>query len=149
MDKEQKLAIGVVCLEGTVMVTQRKRDFAIKEIVLVSKDMFDDVHNTSDTNWCHIAGENKELKYADNCHNIARMLRQDCVASWLSWEPWQPCSVTCGKGTESRTRRCTSGNACRGSPRGSRECVQESCPSKIVLYTIKMSDLVFITQDPL
>ena len=46
MDKEQKLAIGVVCLVGTVMVTRRKRDFAIKEIVLVSKDLFDDVHLT-------------------------------------------------------------------------------------------------------
>ena len=45
MDKEQKLAIGVVCLVGTVMVTRRKRDFAIKEIALVRKDN-DDVHLT-------------------------------------------------------------------------------------------------------
>ena len=27
--------------------------------------------------------------------------------------------------------------------------MQESCPSKVVLYAIKMSDLVFITQDSL
>ena len=62
MDREQKLAIGVACLVGTVMVTPRKRDFAIKEIVLVSKDMFNDVHNTSDTIWCHIAGRTKRIK---------------------------------------------------------------------------------------
>ena len=53
MGKEQKLAIRIVCLVGTVMETQRKRDFATKEIVLVSKDVFDDVHNTSDTKISH------------------------------------------------------------------------------------------------
>ena len=48
---------------------------------------------------------------------------------WSSWGPWS-CSVTCGRGTESRTRRCTSGNTCIGSPQGTRECVKEECSSK-------------------
>ena len=82
--------------------------------------------------WCHTAGRGKEniLKYADYSYNIACILRQVSFVAWLSWEPWQPCSVTCGKGTESRTRRCTTGNACIGSHRETRECVQEACPSK-------------------
>ena len=132
MDKEQRLDIGVVCLVGNVMVTRRKRDFVIKEIVLVSKDLFDDVHLTVTPSGVTYQRGTQKINIADNCHNIACILKPDCVADWLSWEPWQPCSVTCGTGTESRTRRCTSGKACRGSARESRECVHESCPSKVV-----------------
>ena len=84
--------------------------------------------------WCHTAKWDTQsiLKYADYSYNIACIIRSNCFVAWLSWEPWQPCSVTCGKGTESRTRRCSTGNPCRGSPRETRECVKESCPSKYI-----------------
>ena len=48
---------------------------------------------------------------------------------WSSWNFWS-CSVTCGRGTESRTRRCSLGNNCIGSPRETRICVKEACSSK-------------------
>ena len=50
---------------------------------------------------------------------------------WLSWGAWS-CSVTCGRGTESRSRRCISGNTCRGSSRETSECLRETCPSMLI-----------------
>ena len=61
--------------------------------------------------------------------------------AWSSWGLWS-CSVTCGRETESRSRRCTSGNTCTGSSRETRECVNEACSSK---NSTEMSDQSLIT----
>nr|XP_036865807.1 hemicentin-1 [Manis javanica] len=50
------------------------------------------------------------------------------------WSAWRPCSVTCGKGTQKRSRLCSNpfpangGKLCQGSDSETRNCQQELCP---------------------
>ncbi|XP_076472746.1 uncharacterized protein LOC143302101 isoform X13 [Babylonia areolata] len=54
--------------------------------------------------------------------------------NWGSWGPYEPCSVTCGEGSKSRTRQCDSpapqngGNICSGSDLNSVQCNIAACP---------------------
>lgn len=47
----------------------------------------------------------------------------------MSWEPWGPCSVTCGMGTKSRTRQCKGGTDCQGTPSETTPCDTGECPT--------------------
>ena len=55
---------------------------------------------------------------------------------WGSWESWGSCSLTCGNGTQSRTRACDNpppndnGQFCIGDDTEYRSCNEESCDSK-------------------
>ena len=52
-----------------------------------------------------------------------------CFVVWSTWDHWS-CSVTCGRGTETRKRRCMSGNDCRGNSEESRACNKQTCPGE-------------------
>lgn len=51
---------------------------------------------------------------------------------WGNWSEWSSCTVTCGPGTQERTRECTpprhGGKDCQGPSRESRECNERPCP---------------------
>ncbi|XP_076472749.1 uncharacterized protein LOC143302101 isoform X14 [Babylonia areolata] len=54
--------------------------------------------------------------------------------NWGSWGPYEPCSVTCGEGSKSRTRQCDNpapqhgGNTCYGPGTDSVQCNTAACP---------------------
>ncbi|EDO32334.1 predicted protein, partial [Nematostella vectensis] len=45
---------------------------------------------------------------------------------WSEWSPWSNCSVSCGNGTQSRSRNC-SHVKCKGDSVESRVCVSAAC----------------------
>ncbi|XP_078378153.1 SCO-spondin-like isoform X5 [Oculina patagonica] len=53
---------------------------------------------------------------------------------WAKWRAWEPCSVTCGGGTQMSRRSCTDpapafgGAACEGDRVRSRSCNERGCP---------------------
>ena len=55
---------------------------------------------------------------------------------YTTWSSWDTCTVTCGGGTQGRTRSCTNpapqygGAACSGSSTGIQNCNTHHCPSK-------------------
>lgn len=57
--------------------------------------------------------------------------------AWSTWQPWGTCSVSCGKGTQTRTRLCNnpppsfSGSYCDGAETQMQVCNERHCPSKI------------------
>ncbi|XP_061877505.1 SCO-spondin isoform X1 [Entelurus aequoreus] len=51
--------------------------------------------------------------------------------SWSSWGPWSPCSTSCGTGSMSRHRSCSSGDLlhhCRGQDVQRQQCFNTTCP---------------------
>lgn len=60
-----------------------------------------------------------------------------CVAvhgAWEEWSPWSLCSVTCGRGARTRTRRCVAprhgGKACEGPELQAKPCNIATCPGQ-------------------
>ena len=55
--------------------------------------------------------------------------------TWLEWQEWQSCSVTCGGGTQERTRGCQQplhgGLDCPGDSLEIRSCGELDCPGII------------------
>lgn len=55
---------------------------------------------------------------------------------WSDWKAWAQCSVTCGGGTQGRSRSCTNpppqhgGKDCSGGKEQDRSCNNQPCPSK-------------------
>ncbi|XP_007537418.1 properdin [Erinaceus europaeus] len=56
------------------------------------------------------------------------------MGGWSNWGPWEPCSVTCAKGTQTRRRLCNHpspkcGGHCLGEAQESQACdTQQVCP---------------------
>ncbi|XP_043342030.1 hemicentin-1 isoform X3 [Cervus canadensis] len=54
--------------------------------------------------------------------------------AWSTWQPWGTCSVSCGKGTQTRTRLCNnpppsfSGSYCDGAETQMQVCNERHCP---------------------
>jgi hypothetical protein len=59
---------------------------------------------------------------------------------WANWSNWSMCDVTCGNGTQVRTRTCThpapehGGTYCTGPHSLNRQCVKEVCPGTYETY---------------
>ena len=58
--------------------------------------------------------------------------------NWGEWLPWTACSVTCGNGTQNRSRRCDNpaplhgGNVCIGDKTEEQSCSSGSaCPGNV------------------
>ena len=53
---------------------------------------------------------------------------------WSDWGSWSPCSVSCGEGEQTRSRRCENpapneyGDYCTGVNVTSQLCTEEECP---------------------
>lgn len=58
---------------------------------------------------------------------------------WTEWRDWEPCSRTCGTGTQQRLRSCTrprpafGGRDCVGNSRETKTCETRACPGKCML----------------
>lgn len=72
--------------------------------------------------------------------------------AWSSWGAYGTCSVTCGGGTQSRTRTCTNptpqygGAACPGTDTTSQDCNTQICISEFIakgfLYDFQFALLI-------
>ncbi|XP_071432925.1 adhesion G protein-coupled receptor B2 isoform X6 [Pithys albifrons albifrons] len=69
------------------------------------------------------------LRETRTCNNTATC---PVASTWEEWSPWSLCSVTCGRGARTRTRRCVAsrrgGNACEGPELQAKPCNIVLCP---------------------
>ncbi|NXG38118.1 AGRB2 protein, partial [Dromaius novaehollandiae] len=69
------------------------------------------------------------LRETRTCNNTATC---PVRGAWEEWSPWSLCSVTCGRGARTRTRRCAApqhgGKACEGPEAQAKPCNIASCP---------------------
>ncbi|NWV32533.1 AGRB2 protein, partial [Grantiella picta] len=69
------------------------------------------------------------LRETRTCNNTATC---PVPGAWEEWSPWSLCSVTCGRGARTRTRRCSAsrrgGNACEGPELQAKPCNIAICP---------------------
>ncbi|NXS72397.1 AGRB2 protein, partial [Pandion haliaetus] len=69
------------------------------------------------------------LRETRTCNNTATC---PVHGVWEEWSPWSLCSVTCGRGSRTRTRRCVAprhgGKACEGPELQAKPCNIASCP---------------------
>ncbi|NWZ28559.1 AGRB2 protein, partial [Asarcornis scutulata] len=69
------------------------------------------------------------LRETRTCNNTATC---PVHGAWEEWSPWSLCSVTCGRGARTRTRRCVAprhgGKACEGPELQAKPCNIATCP---------------------
>ena len=62
--------------------------------------------------------------------------------SWSRWVSWSECTVTCGLGSQFRTRTCddpeptNGGRSCKGSKKETKTCMPTECPSTLATYRL-------------
>lgn len=78
---------------------------------------------------------NSTCKYYNTASSAVIELFMTIVdGQWSDWSPWGSCTVTCGNGTQTRTRTCTNptpkygGAACDGSADDFQDCTNNLCP---------------------
>ncbi|NXS59240.1 THSD1 protein, partial [Brachypteracias leptosomus] len=77
------------------------------------------------------------LNFSNRSHFPTRvkecMMIQRSMETWSLWQPWSPCSVTCGDGVRERFRECLTSlpakPGCAGSPLETSLCSLEDCLS--------------------
>ncbi|KAM6996134.1 adhesion G protein-coupled receptor B2 [Passerculus sandwichensis] len=69
------------------------------------------------------------LRETRTCNNTATC---PAAGAWEPWSPWSLCSVTCGRGARTRTRRCAAprrpGKGCEGPELQAKPCNIQTCP---------------------
>ncbi|KAM9369812.1 adhesion G protein-coupled receptor B2 [Phaethornis superciliosus] len=69
------------------------------------------------------------LRETRTCNNTATC---PVPGVWEEWSPWSLCSVTCGRGARTRTRRCVAaqrgGKGCEGPELQAKPCSMAGCP---------------------
>lgn len=71
--------------------------------------------------------DSKWIHWASSCETVD--------GNWASWTSYGSCSVTCGGGTQTRSRTCTNpapqylGQNCAGMSSESQQCNTHNCPS--------------------
>nr|XP_039268102.1 A disintegrin and metalloproteinase with thrombospondin motifs adt-1-like isoform X2 [Styela clava] len=67
----------------------------------------------------------------DGCPSDQATRTENCneqpCPKWKNWSKWASCTVTCGQGTQDRTRECD-GQKCEGNSEETRECTEPACP---------------------
>ena len=51
--------------------------------------------------------------------------------NFTQWTMFGPCSATCGRSLQTRTRSCKPGKICKDKSVESRTCIQTPCPGKL------------------
>nr|XP_039269684.1 SCO-spondin-like isoform X2 [Styela clava] len=51
-------------------------------------------------------------------------------ATWMPWSDWSACPVSCGSGTQARSRTCSKPGECQGDPEQARICNETPCNTK-------------------
>ena len=75
-------------------------------------------------------------------------MNECCVTDgeWSNWDSWSQCSVECGTGTRSRTRRCDSpepsggGEDCAGELEENENCNIHTCVGMYCLFVCLFVD---------
>ena len=86
----------------------------------------------------------KDLLYNVLCHSVRAIFCMSVNGSWSSWGIWSDCSQSCGGGSQTRRRACTSpspsngGVGCPGRDVQNRSCNGNGCPGTIC-KTVKYS----------
>ncbi|GFO41399.1 hemicentin-1 [Plakobranchus ocellatus] len=81
----------------------------------------------------------KQPTQIDRDDPYALPLAPDLEYLYTPWTEWTSCSITCGGGTRSRSRKCTNINiVCRGETEPVQFCNMEPCPN--ACFTRKPSD---------
>ncbi|XFG08582.1 hypothetical protein AB1E19_012206 [Capra hircus] len=104
--------------------------------------LWDERINVLSNNSLHIAAAQKEDTSEYEC--VARNLMGSVLVrvpvivqvpgGFSQWSAWRPCSVTCGKGIQKRSRLCNNpspangGKPCQGSDSEMQNCHQKPCP---------------------
>ena len=69
-------------------------------------------------------------------NNVVIILYTIVDGMWSDWSGYAGCTVTCGKGTQTRSRECNNpppsgeGSPCPGKSEESRACEKSACPGK-------------------
>merc|ERR1712048_426963 len=69
-----------------------------------------------------------------NCDALGKKIEEkECPKppTWTPWGEWSECSVTCGSGTQSRSRTCPVKDACPGLPSETKGCEKDACDSVV------------------
>ena len=75
------------------------------------------------------------LVFFHNYKNYLIIIIFSVDGAWATWTSWGTCTVTCGGGTQTRSRTCTNpapqygGANCPGSAGSSQACNTQHCPS--------------------